>query len=67
MNTKLMLATLVIVAAVGLASTVAVGSLAEHQAFAKKGEANNHISDQGDAHQSCTGALHSRGGYIICI
>ena len=67
MNTKRVLAIVVIVAAIGMASTVAIGSLTDRQAFAKKGEASDHISDEGSTHQSCKGTLHSSGGYVICL
>ena len=68
MGTKLVITIFVIVAAVVIASTVAIGSLTTvHQAFATKGEGANHKSDQGHIHESCTGAVHSSGGIVYCI
>jgi hypothetical protein len=56
MNTKLALLTIAMVMATMASATIMTSS---EQAFAKKGEADNHISEQGREHMSPNGATHS--------
>jgi hypothetical protein len=46
-------------------ATLALAPIVSEMAFAKKGEANDHISSQGREHMSPNGAKHSGIGPLI--